>query len=101
VPYTYGLVYLSVPTPTVPKAGQKSELYFGVYLGASPLAGKFPKMIKPTSPEFHFAHLPLEISRKIREGTQLVLLGLDPLAHQSEISAIFSIGGVFHLFLRE
>jgi hypothetical protein len=34
---------------SVPKGGQISELSLGVYRGASLLAGKFPKMIKPTS----------------------------------------------------
>ncbi len=30
---------------TVPKAAQISEKYLGVYMGASPLAGKFPKAV--------------------------------------------------------
>jgi hypothetical protein len=30
---------------TVPKAAHISEKYLGVYMGASPLAGKFPKAV--------------------------------------------------------
>jgi hypothetical protein len=30
---------------TVPKAAQISEKYLGVYMGVSPLAGKFPKAV--------------------------------------------------------
>jgi hypothetical protein len=30
---------------TVPKAVHISEKYLGVYMGASPLAGKFPKAV--------------------------------------------------------
>jgi hypothetical protein len=32
-------------THTVPKAAHISEKYLGVYMGASPLAGKFPKAV--------------------------------------------------------
>jgi hypothetical protein len=34
-----------LPSYTVPKAAQISEKYLGVYMGASPLAGKFPKAV--------------------------------------------------------
>ncbi len=30
---------------TVPKAAHISEKYLGVYMGASPLTGKFPKAV--------------------------------------------------------
>ncbi len=36
---------LGVLPYTVPKAAHISEKYLGVYMGASPLAGKFPKAV--------------------------------------------------------
>jgi hypothetical protein len=38
-------MYIVLFSCTVPKAAQISEKYLGVYMGACPLAGKFPKAV--------------------------------------------------------
>ncbi len=60
---------------TVPKAAHISEKYLGVYMGASPLAGKFPFR----NFRKHLTLLPSEISEKSRGKTKIILAGINLL----------------------
>ncbi len=69
---------------TVPKAAHISEKYLGVYMGASPLAGKFLKAVYPFSLQkvpkaFNSTVLPSEISEKSREEKKVISARFNPL----------------------
>jgi hypothetical protein len=68
---------------TVPNAAHISEKCLGVYMGASPLAGKILKPVLPNpfgNFRNHLTLLPSEISEKSCEETKTISTGFNPMS---------------------